>query len=191
MDTSTARTFRRCQRFSAFPALSIKATPTESHMNESEIAPQTQKGPVGPFQLVAARTRPPRATRPGGRRRPSLPQGRPCSTLGAGGLNFRVRYGTGCAPAALAAGPRGALRRGRRAGSRPAASRAPWGPHSASGKPRGPRRPLGPCERARRARTISGARLSASPRLHLRPIHQVVSLGPYRREGSSRGRLPA
>ncbi len=33
--------------------------------------------------------------------------------------------------------------------------------------------------RMRRARAISAARLSASPRLHLRPIDQVVYLGPY------------
>ena len=44
---------------------------------------------------------------------------------------------------------------------------------------------------SRGARPISGARLRASRPLHLRPINQVVSLGPYRREGPSRGRLPA
>ena len=33
-----------------------------------------------------------------------------------------------------------------------------------------------------RARAISTARLSASPRLHLPPIDQVVYLGPYRKE---------
>ena len=44
---------------------------------------------------------------------------------------------------------------------------------------------------SRRARPISGARLRRSRALHLRPINQVVSLGPYRREGPSRGRLPA
>ena len=33
-----------------------------------------------------------------------------------------------------------------------------------------------------RARAISTARLSASPRLHLRPIDQVFYLGPYRKE---------
>ena len=98
-------------------------------------APQTKEGgPLGsPSPRCSVRASPPpaRATRPGGRRRPSLPQGRPCSTLGAGRLNFRVRYGSGCAPAAVAAGPRGALRRGlRRGGWR---SRAPWGPHSARG----------------------------------------------------------
>ena len=34
----------------------------------------------------------------------------------------------------------------------------------------------------RRARAISTPRLSASPRLHLGPINQVVYLGPYRKE---------
>ena len=83
-------------------------------------SPQTKEGdPLGsPSPRCLSRVSPPlaRATRPGGRRRPSLPQGRPCSTLGAGRLNFRVRYGSGCAPAAVAAGPRGALRRGLRGG---------------------------------------------------------------------------
>ena len=37
------------------------------------------------------------------RRRPALPRGLPRSTLGAGWLNFRVRYGSGCFPAAVAA----------------------------------------------------------------------------------------
>ena len=99
------------------------------------LTPRTKKGdPLGsPSPRCLFRASPPlaRATRPGGRRRPSLPQGRPCSTIGAGRLNFRVRYGSGCAPAAVAAGPRGALRRGlRRGGSAP---KAPWGPHSARG----------------------------------------------------------
>ena len=35
------------------------------------------------------------------RRRPSLPHGPPCSTIGAERLNFRVRNGTGCFPDAL------------------------------------------------------------------------------------------
>ena len=79
-------------------------------------SPRKRKGsPLGspsPRCLCSASPPRARATRPGGRRRPSLPQGRPCRTIGAGRLNFRVRYGSGCAPAAIAAGPRGALRRG-------------------------------------------------------------------------------
>ena len=37
------------------------------------------------------------------RRRSTLPQGPPCSTIDAIGLNFRVRNGTGCFPYAKAA----------------------------------------------------------------------------------------
>jgi hypothetical protein len=38
------------------------------------------------------------------RRRPTLPGGLPPSTIGAGGLHFRVRNGNGCYPAAMATG---------------------------------------------------------------------------------------
>jgi hypothetical protein len=37
------------------------------------------------------------------RRRPTLPRGPPRSTIGAEGLNFRVRNGTGCFPFAITA----------------------------------------------------------------------------------------
>ena len=36
------------------------------------------------------------------RRRPTLPHSCPCSTIGAEGLNFRVRDGNGCLPFAIA-----------------------------------------------------------------------------------------
>ncbi len=36
------------------------------------------------------------------RQRPTLPPGLPGSTIGAGGLNFRVRKGNGCDPSAIA-----------------------------------------------------------------------------------------
>ena len=36
------------------------------------------------------------------RRRPTLPGSLPPSTIGAGGLNFRVRNGYGCDPSAIA-----------------------------------------------------------------------------------------
>src|SRR5437762_6010770 len=43
------------------------------------------------------------------RRRPTLPHGLPCSTIGAGGLNFSVRNGKRCDPSAIATGnPAGA-----------------------------------------------------------------------------------
>ena len=38
------------------------------------------------------------------RQRPTLPQSHPCSTIGAGGLNFRVRNGNGCGPSARVTG---------------------------------------------------------------------------------------
>ena len=38
------------------------------------------------------------------RRFPTLPHAPACSTIGAGRLNFRVRYGTGCFPSAMATG---------------------------------------------------------------------------------------
>jgi hypothetical protein len=38
------------------------------------------------------------------RRRPTLPGGYPPSTIGAGGLNFRVRDGNGCGPTAMVTG---------------------------------------------------------------------------------------
>jgi len=38
------------------------------------------------------------------RRRPTLPEGFPPSTIGAGSLHFRVRDGNGCFPAAIATG---------------------------------------------------------------------------------------
>ena len=40
------------------------------------------------------------------RRRPTLPGGYPPSTIGAGGLNCRVRNGNGCLSAAMATGNR-------------------------------------------------------------------------------------
>ena len=103
------------------------------------------------------------------------------STIGARGLNFRVRDGTGCASPAMAAGQQGAF-------SPPLGSAAvPSGPHSARKRssPRSRDRAHalpapGKGERVR-ARTISTARLSTSPCLRLRPIEQVVYLCPYRK----------
>src|SRR5487761_1933900 len=40
-----------------------------------------------------------------GRRRPIVPQGCPCSIVGAGGLNDRVRDGNGCVPSAIVTSP--------------------------------------------------------------------------------------
>lgn len=109
------------------------------------------------------------------------PTGLPRSTIGARGLNFRVRDGTGCASPAMAAGRLGAfcLR---------VVPAGPWGPHSARKQdPPGP--PMG--RACGGARPISAARLRRSPALHLRPIELVVYEWPYRREISSRDGLPA
>ena len=66
---------------------------------------------------------------------------------------------------------------------------AAWRPQRADDRAGGTVRRSG--AKKRRARAISTARLSASPRLQLRPIDQMVYLGPYRKGNSSWGRLPA
>ena len=119
---------------------------------------------------------------------PWPPTGWPRSTLGAMGLSFRVRNGTGRAPHALAAdrwaaptvtvswvsstcpGGRMAHRKGDSG-----ASSCPDRAHERS-VPRAARCGSG------RARAISAARLRLSPALHLPSIDQVVYLGPYRKE---------
>ena len=53
------------------------------------------------------------------RRRPTLPGGFPPSTIGAGGLNFRVRDGNGCDSAAMATGNRALSRARPPVGGRP------------------------------------------------------------------------
>ena len=90
-----------------------KAHKRRAFRNES--VPSNEKRPRRALETLE--------TRPPGGRRPALPRGLPRSTIGAGGLNFRVRYGTGCAPAATAARPGGAFlasvfrkKRGPRAG---------------------------------------------------------------------------
>ena len=70
--------------------------------------------------------------------------------------------------------------------------RVPWGPHSELAGSRiltdllelhPPSTCAAPAGMRRvRARAISAARLRLSPALHLRPINQVVYLGPYRKE---------
>ena len=98
------------------------------------------------------------------RRRPTLPHGLPCSTIGAGGLNFSVRNGKRCDPSAIATGKScGARLRARRA---------------ASLNLDADRRPTEHQKSDQASRTISTGRLNASPRLHLRPINLVISEGP-------------
>jgi hypothetical protein len=99
------------------------------------------------------------------RRRPTLPPGLPCSTIGAGGLNFSVRNGKRCFPSANATGNPGA----RRVRDAPLRFQLKW----TTG-----RRDIGQIKSDQAARTISTGRLNASPRLHLRPINLVISEGP-------------
>ena len=95
------------------------------------------------------------------RRRPTLPGGLPPSTIGAGGLNCRVRNGNGCVPAAMATGSSVSL------GCYSEHSIASTNVIAYTLKVRSSPRP------------ISTGRLNTSPCLHLRPINLVVYQGPY------------
>ncbi len=156
-----------------------KATPAGGGPNGTP-SRHTQEGPATT-----------RVTGPSARKCPSLvsdvllSHGLLRSTIGARGLNFRVRNGTGCTSPAMVADQRGAF------GFQGAGSaRCPGGRTAQRGQTEG--RPTATdLSQGRRARPISTARLSASRRLHLLPINQVVYLGPYRREDSSRDWLPA
>lgn len=164
--------------------------------------PKRRKGrrghpPCGPLPAHAARLRTsPRARnrasiekRPPRARRPALPQPRAAVLSAKAGLT--AGFGMGPGDPRLCGRARG--------GRSPAAHVFEPARSPVRGDPGG--RMAGTEEdhasrsvlqsRMRRARAISAARLSASPRLHLRPIDQVVYLGPYRRVDSSRRRLPA
>ena len=105
------------------------------------------------------------------RRRPTLPGGSPPSTIGAGGLHFRVRNGNGCFPAAMATGNLwlsvvNDRQRQRRAGpSRRTPERARTIKQESKKIPS--------------PRPISTGRLNTLPCVHLRPINLVVYQGPY------------
>jgi hypothetical protein len=92
------------------------------------------------------------------RRRPTLPGGCPPSTIGAGGLNFSVRNGKRCNPAAITAEIVGRM-------AHPQNSIAAT-----------------TCSKSR-PRAISTGPLNALLRLHVPPIDVVVSHGPYSLEG--------
>jgi hypothetical protein len=97
-------------------------------------------------------------------RRPTLPQSHPCSTIGAGGLNFSVRNGKRCIPAAIVT-----LSKKRQCYS--------------VVKPKERGLPFENCIAAKikssSPRPISTARLNVSLRLHLRPINLVVYQESY------------
>ncbi len=90
------------------------------------------------------------------RRRPTLPGGLPPSTIGAGSLNFRVRDGNGCDPAAIATEIFCCQ------GCAPV-----WG--SPPRTPEQTRAIVNPSPRP-----ISTGRLHTLPCLHLRPINVMV-----------------
>src|SRR5262249_50639905 len=105
------------------------------------------------------------------------PTWRPCSTIGAGGLNGRVRDGTGCFPSAITAGRRATTRTGfvRREQARGSS------PHAKI--------------YGQAARPFSTGQLHALQRFHTRPINLVVFEGPSGAlrpgDASSQGGLPA
>lgn len=168
-----------------------------------QASPKTRRGPQGDiplraFSAHAARLRTsPRARnrasiekRPPRARRPALPQPRAAVLSAKAGLT--AGFGMGPGDPRLCGRARG--------GRSPAAQMYsslpgtpvrgdPGGRMAGTAEDRASRSVLS--SRMRRARAISAARLSASPRLHLRPIDQVVYLGPYQRVDSSRRRLPA
>jgi hypothetical protein len=93
----------------------------------------------------------PGAPRAKSRRRPTLPGGLPPSTIGAGGLNFRVREGNGCVSTAMATGNQ----------------LSTWMIHEDSRA--STNIILNPSPRP-----ISTGRLNTLPCLHLRPINVMV-----------------
>ena len=130
-----------------------------------------------------------------GQRRPALPRADPAVPSALGGLasGFGMGPGVPRPPWPLTGGRRSSLddEIASHAGGEPL--RVPWGPHSELNGPCIPLRPqvsrtrqahgTAPAGMRRvRARAISAARLRLSPALHLRPINQVVYLGPYRKE---------
>ncbi len=98
------------------------------------------------------------------RQRPTLPPRRQGSTIGAGGLHFRVRDGTGCFPSAMATETASPDRSGK--GIEGASPEQGSGTDSER-------------ERESSPRPISTGRLHTSPCFHLRPIDLVVFEGPY------------
>ena len=146
---------------------------------------EARRGQHPPPPCARIEKRPPRA------RRPALPQ--PCAAVLSAKAGLTAGFGMGPGDPRLCGRARGgrspaALLYSSLPGT-PSPGR-PWRPHGGHG-PKMAHRARCFSSRMRRARAISAARLSASPRLHLRPIDQVVYLGPYRRVDSSRRRLPA
>ena len=101
------------------------------------------------------------------RRGPTLPPSRPGSTIGAGGLHFRVRDGTGCFPSAMATETVVRI-----PSQDPKALRVRILGQS-------PRTIDSERERKSSPRPISTGQLHTLPCFHFRPINLVVCQGPY------------
>ena len=138
-----------------------------------------------------------------GQRRPALPRADPAVPSALGGLasGFGMGPGVPRPPWPLPGGRRSSFDVENASHARGVVSACPGGRTASSPDPI-PLRPqvsrtrqahaAAPAGMRRvRARAISAARLRLSPALHLRPINQVVYLGPYRKVDSSRRRLPA
>ena len=100
------------------------------------------------------------------RRRPTLPGGYPPSTIGAGGLNCRVRNGNGCLSAAMATGncaPSGSRSRPPGSASEPGVTEIGH-----------PERSIASTSKFPSPRPISTGQLNALPHVHFRPINVVV-----------------
>ncbi len=113
-----------------------------------------------------------------GGRRPTLPGACAPSTIGAGGLNFSVRNGKRCIPAAMTAQIVEGARRRRKVNRAARLREAPSNRAQPSKLHSSSRR----CSKSR-PRAISTAPLSALLRVHVPPIDVVVFHGPYSLEG--------
>ena len=124
-------------------------------LNQIRIGAKREKDPQrGPFSFLEIR------------RRPTLPGSLLPSTIGAGGLNFRVRNGNGCDPTAIATET--FVKRVRQLRPKSDLSRPLQNSIASTNICVDPS-----------PRPISTGRLNALPHLHLRPINVVVFHGPY------------
>ena len=113
-----------------------------------------------------------RPVRTKSRQRPTLPLRLQSSTIGAGGLNFRVRDGTGCSPSAMATETACLDRRLPSEGSKPIETEARMRPEQSSEHDSERERESSP-------RPISTGQLHTLPCFHFPPINLVVCEGPY------------
>ena len=107
----------------------------------------------------------------GVRRCPTLPQGLPCSTIGAGRLSFRVRNGTGRFPLAMAAETLSMFQ------FHNMKSLFSCGPDRTSGTTQWTRALAEECWVLSSHRLISTSQLHTLPCFHIWPINPVVWLG--------------